>query len=167
VGTLISFEARKGLRRGRRKAAAARPAPSALEWLERGCDAEAEDDTVGAICAYTQALALDPRLAEAHVNLGHRLHELGRLGPAEGHYRLAILSTADHPTAWFNLGVVLEDQDRLAEAAAAYGRALAIDARCADAHHNLGGLLDALGDEHGAVRHLSAYRRLTRRRRAG
>lgn len=168
MGTLISFEKRKAMRRKSRAAAPVRAAatPSAYEWFELGCTGEAEGDNVAAICAYTKALSLDPSLAEAHANLGRVLHLLGRLGPAEGHYRLALVLAPDHPTFWFNLGVVLEDQERHSEAAGAYKNALALDPRCADSHYNLSGLLERIGDDRGALRHLAEHRRLVGRRRA-
>jgi tetratricopeptide (TPR) repeat protein len=43
---------------------------------------------------------------------------------------------------------------------AAYERALALDPHLADAHFNLGVLLDKLGDHSGSLRHMSAYRRV-------
>ena len=40
-----------------------------------------------ALRAYRQAIALDPKLADAHVNLGWLLHEAGNLAQAERAYR--------------------------------------------------------------------------------
>jgi len=70
---------------------------------------------------------------------------------------------------WFNLGVVLEDQGRSAEAIGAYERALAIDSLMADAHYNLARQIELVARKAGdeimlfrAVRHLKQYRELSR-----
>lgn len=134
---------------------------SADDWYQQGCELERSFPDQ-ARRAYGRALAAQPGHEHAHINLGRLLHEAGQLGPAEGHYRLAILcGTQSLP--WFNLGVLLEDTGRLAEARHAYGRALAGAPELADAHYNLAGVLERLGDPMGALRHLSAYRRLTRK----
>jgi len=62
----------------------------------------------------------------------------------------------------FNRGVALDQLERLSEAVASYERSLALDPTLADAHYNLGRLLEQLGDQRGALRHFSAYRRLQR-----
>jgi tetratricopeptide (TPR) repeat protein len=65
------------------------------------------------------------------------------------------------PTALvhFNRATALEDVGRPHQAVAAYERALALDPHLADAHFNLGVLLEKLGDHSGSLRHMSAYRR--------
>ncbi len=135
------------------------PAITADDWFERGVELEliSADD---AVTAYERALELDPRHADAHVNLGRLLHEARRLAQAELHYRAA-LATGPHATAAYNLGIVLEDRQRQKEAVSAYLRALDADPRMADAHYNLSRLYEQLGDEAAAVRHLRAYRSLT------
>ena len=63
------------------------------------------------------------------------------------------------PLVHFNRATALEDVGRPHQAVAAYERALALDPRLADAHYNLGVLLEQLGDHQGSLRHLNAYRR--------
>jgi tetratricopeptide (TPR) repeat protein len=173
VGDLLYFNVgpRLGMRRG----------VAATAWYERGCALEL-GDPVAAIAAYERALAGCPDLADAHCNLGRLLHDDADLASAEGHYRLAICSEPGVALYWFNLGVVLEDQGRNAEAMAAYQQALACghfsageragggpETCIADAHWNLARLLESAGraandDEaiRSAVRHLLAYRSQTR-----
>jgi len=110
--------------------------------------------------AYRRALELDPKHADAHVNLGCLEHEAGRLREAETHYREALEANPDHSIAAFNLGVVLEDSKRFEEACGAYQRALDANADLADAHYNLARVYDRLGHETAALRHLKAYRAL-------
>jgi tetratricopeptide (TPR) repeat protein len=147
----------------RRQAAAARRVEGELdadEWFELGLELEvsAPDD---ARDAYRRTLELDPHHADAHVNLGRLLIELDLAAEAEPHFRAALAERPDHATACYNLGVALEDQGRRADAADAYRRALTAQPRFADAHYNLARLYEAAGKRAAALRHFSAYRRLT------
>ena len=119
-----------------------------------------EEEPADARRAYERALELDPKHADAHVNLGCLEHEAGHLQRAELHYRAALEARAEHAVAAFNLGVVLEDRRRFAEACAAYRRALEADAQLADAHYNLARVLEHLGQEEASLRHLRTYRAL-------
>jgi len=135
-------------------------AMSSEDWFEFGIDLEAaapED----ARDAYRRAVELDPRHADAHVNLGRLLHEKGETRAAESHYRVALEIDSRHPTAAFNLGVVLDDMKRLDAAVAAYRHAIEVDSENADAHFNLAGIYERLGRKAAAIRHLKAYRELT------
>ncbi len=130
-------------------------------WYFLGCEF-AEVEPVRARQAFERALALDPRHADAHLDLGLLEHEAGRLAQAEAHYRAALDARPGEPTAAFDLGVVLEDQGRAEEAESAYRRAVALDANLADGHYNLARLLERRGAPAEAIRHLKEYRRLTR-----
>lgn len=132
---------------------------SAEEWYEIGCELEATD-AERAREAYERALALDPLMADAHVNLGRVLHVAGERGRAEPHYRQAVKLDPDDPTPHFNLGVLFEEVGRKEEAVLAYRQAIVRDPDFADAHCNLGLLLEALGRRQDAFRHLMAARQL-------
>ena len=74
--------------------------------------------------AYERAIAADPALLDAHINLGGLLHEAGRLAKAERVYRDAIEADGSDAVLLYNLGVLLEDMDRKSEAMDAYEAAL-------------------------------------------
>lgn len=138
--------------------------PSGLDaqaWYAWGCDLE--DGAPGqARKAYARALQLDPDHPGANLNLGRLLHEAGDAPSAENHYRRALEARPGDGTALFNLGVALEDQERLDEALLAYARCLATLPDHADAHFNAARILERLGRKAEALRHLAAYRRLSR-----
>jgi DNA-binding transcriptional MerR regulator len=139
---------------------------TAADWYEHGVALE-DDHSQAAIDAYRRALELDPALAEAHLNLGRLLHEAGDLRGAEGQYREVLRLRAEDALAAYNLGVVLQDQQRPQEAVDAYEKALAGDPTMADAHFNLSGVFELLGNKKGAFRHLRTYRTLLGKGRAG
>lgn len=132
------------------------------ELYEIGCDFE-ETDPTHAEAIYRQVLARSAGHADAHVNLGRLLHERGDLVEAEAHYRQALNNRPADPTATFNLGVALEDQGLIEEALRTYERAIVLNAQNADAHYNAARLYEKEGDYGAALRHLRAYRDLTRR----
>lgn len=138
------------------------PALDAEAHYARGRELEA-DQPERAVAAYREALSLDADMACAHADLGRLLHESNDLDGAEHCYRAAARLCPDEPIYWFNLGVILEDTDRDARASIAYRAAVALDSAFADAHFNLAGVFERLGDERANLRHLAAYRRLSRR----
>ncbi len=166
MGDLVSLTAKLEARRG-----CIRATP-AVDHYERGLALEAADQPEAAMAAYRRALAGRPDLADALNNLGRLHHDHTQLGDAESLYRLAICAAASSGGValyWFNLGVVLEDTGRNAEAVGCYERAIELDATLADAHFNLSRQLEQVGrrgdDElvmRRAVRHLKRYRDLVR-----
>jgi tetratricopeptide (TPR) repeat protein len=58
------------------------PQACAQDWLDRALELE-ETDPRAALEAYAQAIGADPKLVDAHVNLGWLLHDAGRLDEAE------------------------------------------------------------------------------------
>jgi len=129
---------------------------SADHHYERGFALE-DTDPQAARAAYEACLNADPRHVEARINLGRLLHLAGRLDEAERIYRAA---REPEPLVLFNLGVLLEDFGREADAIAAYREALALDPQLADAHYNLARLHERAQDPKASLRHLLAYRRL-------
>jgi tetratricopeptide (TPR) repeat protein len=138
----------------------AEPPASAEDWFDRGVALETRDSEA-ALKAYEQAIAVDPGLLKACINLGCLLHETGRFGRAEGVYRDAMRVNGDDPVLFYDLGVLLDDMGRKNEAMEAYRAALREDPRFADCHYNLALLCEGLGKPKDAIQHMAAYRRLT------
>ena len=137
-----------------------RPLRDAQAWFDHGVALESSDSDA-AIAAYERAIATDPALLDARVNLGRLLHEKGRLAHAEEVYRNALVACGSDAVLLYNLGVLLEDLQRHGEALKAYQAALALDARFADGHYNLALLYEALGRRKEAIRHMARYRALS------
>lgn len=125
------------------------------EWYNLGLDLE-EVEPEKAPDAYKQAIRLDPKNADAHVNLG-RLYQLnGDLKHAKRHYELALTARPGHQLAYYNLGTVFDELDEVTKAADFYERAPGIP----DAHYNLARICELKGDEVSALRHMRQYRDL-------
>ena len=125
------------------------------EWYNLGLDLE-EVEPSKAPDAYKQAIRLDPKNADAHVNLG-RLYQLnGDLKHAKRHYELALTARPGHQLAYYNLGTVFDELDETVKAADFYQRAPSIP----DAHYNLARIRELQGDEVSALRHMRQYRDL-------
>lgn len=136
------------------------PDASAESHFADGAALEIED-AAAAVQAYEHAVAADPTLLDAHINLGRLLHERGRHAHAERVYRNAINACGNEPLLLFNLGVLLDDMRRKAEAMQAYEAALHGDPTMADCHYNLALLFKDLQKPKDAIRHMAQYRRLT------
>ena len=98
--------------------------------------------------------------AQDQIDRGYELHEAGKLGEAEAVYRKALDDGGPDALLFFNLGVLLEDLERRAEAAESYQAALQLDPLMADGHYNLALVCEQLGRPQEAIRHMAQYRKL-------
>jgi tetratricopeptide (TPR) repeat protein len=137
----------------------AEPLASAEDWFDQGVALERKDPEA-AIQAYERAVAANPALLDAHVNLGWLLHEAGRFAQAERAYRDAIKAGASDSMLFYNLGVLLHDMGRKNEAIEAYEAALRGNPSLADCHYNLALLYEDLKQPKAAIRHMAQYRKL-------
>ena len=130
------------------------------DWFEQALALETTqpDD---ACTAYRRALQTDPTHVDAYVNLGRLLHERGRLGDADAVYLEGLAQCGPDATLLFNLAVLKEDLRQPQEAIDSYRAALDVDPTLADAHFNLARLFEARGLKREAVRHWSAFRKLS------
>jgi tetratricopeptide (TPR) repeat protein len=106
-----------------------------------------------AIAEYQQALALDPKYALAHYNLGLALEGKDRLDDAIAQYKKALDIDPKYATAHNNLGVALAIKGRLNDAIAKFKQAVALDPKFAEAHINLGNALKGKGRLDDAIAH--------------
>ncbi|WP_426114586.1 tetratricopeptide repeat protein [Massilia sp. PWRC2] len=97
-------------------------------------------DSDGARLAFGQALALQPALPEAHINLGLLLTTLDP-AQAQQHYRAAIALAPERVDGYLHLGAWLAAARRFDEAEHSYRQALLLDPASAPALSNLGVLL--------------------------
>jgi regulator of sirC expression with transglutaminase-like and TPR domain len=91
------------------------------------------------------AIALAPRYAEAHNNLGLALCRLGRLDEALVASQTAVRLQPGAPANLLNQGNILRDLDRTAEALAVTERVCGLSPTLAKAHCNRGNLLQDAG----------------------
>ena len=113
---------------------------------------------------YERALEDDSCLAGAYANLGRLLHEAGRLREAEAVYNRGDKACDEDAVLLYNFALLREDQERWEDAIALYRRALGAEPGMEDAHYNLALLFHSQRREREAVRHFSAYRKLTAER---
>ena len=111
------------------------------EDLARGRFLSLQGRPLEAIAALEHAVAANPRLVQAHVNLVAAYAAAKRFEQAEAAFRAAIALSPDLPEAHYNLGVLRLSQQRSEEAVSAFERAIAANPFYADAHNNLGYLL--------------------------
>ena len=101
----------------------------------------------------------DPR---SQIDRGYDLHEAGRLQEAEAVYRKALEAHGPDALLLYNLGVLLEDMERKAEAMEAYQAALHVRSRrWPTATTTSRCCARSLGRAQEAIRHMAQYRRLT------
>jgi protein O-mannosyl-transferase len=108
---------------------------------------------------FTHALAVTRNNGIAEANLGEALMEKRQLELARPHFEAAVRLSPDLPTAHYNLGVVLQMQNHLEEAAFQYHQAIALFSdpmEAEHAHHNLAILYMELKNPSAALSALNA-----------
>jgi tetratricopeptide (TPR) repeat protein len=104
-----------------------------------------------AITCFHKAIALDPKDAKAHINLGNALRRQGKVEEAIACYHKAIARDPKFAGAHSNLGDALLDQGKVEEAILCFHKAIALDPKFAGAHYNLGNALRAQGKAEDAI----------------
>jgi tetratricopeptide (TPR) repeat protein len=112
-------------------------------------------ETAAAADLIGKAIAVQPAVAEYHLNRGAALDKLGKLDEAVNEYRQALSLKADYAQALSNLGNGLRRQGNLTEAVAVCRRALGLVPGFAEAHHNLGLALQSSGQIDAAIEELT------------
>ncbi len=116
----------------------------AAGYVAAGLSAQSQGRAAAAREDYRQALAHDPNNKFAYFNLGTIESHEGNFGLAEQDYRAALQSDGNFVPALFNLAVRLTTSDP-AQAVSLYQHAIQVEPDNAQAHFNLGFLLESLG----------------------
>src|SRR5262245_54445271 len=90
------------------------------------------------MACFRQAIALDPKLVQAHNNLGTALAEKGQMDEAIACFRTAIELDPKDANAHTNLGLALDGAGKQKEAIEAWGTAVRLDRGLARTHYWLG-----------------------------
>jgi choline-sulfatase len=109
-----------------------------LAWHEQAQALAAGGRLDAALAAEQRALALDPRLVEAHNHLGILYASRGRLPEALASFEKATAVDAHDARAWNNQANVLRELGRSEEARRAYETAARLDPRDPDPRNGLG-----------------------------
>jgi tetratricopeptide (TPR) repeat protein len=112
-----------------------------LPLLARAKTADAAGRLDEAVKLHQQALELDPRQEQTHINLISLYGRMKLYDRAQAHYRSAVALNPNRDEAHYNYAVLLTVLRRLPEAVAAYKRALELNPTNAEAHNNLAYLL--------------------------
>ena len=119
--------------------------------LRRGVSLSAAGDVAGAIEAHTTALARDPSLLQAHVNLVGLYGRAREWTKAEEHYRAAVAKGVNNAELHYDYAVILGLQGQWDEAEAAYRKALDVNPLHPQSRNNLGQILERRRDFDGAL----------------
>lgn len=104
-----------------------------------------------AMALWLRALAIDPRFADAHVNVANAAFDAGRLDEARAHYEAALASDARNVAALANLGALALGERRYAQACDSLERATTLAPGAVDAWVNLGRALAECGYAQRAI----------------
>jgi tetratricopeptide (TPR) repeat protein len=121
---------------------------------------EEQGKTQEAVAHYQSILALDSFHAPACINLGTIQYNQRQFIEAESLYRRATVADPKYALAFFDLGNVLDELQRLPEAIVAYGTAIRLVPHYGDAHYNVALAYERVGDRRAALRHWTAYIKL-------
>jgi rhomboid protease GluP len=130
---------------------------TASQLVNHGVELARAGDNAGAAVSYRRAIALEPRDAIAHYDLGLALTRLKEYPDAIVHLNRAVELAPEEDYgaalagAYINHGVALASAKQHREAIAAYRAALALDAAHPQAHYNLALSLDQLGERSAAI----------------
>lgn len=116
--------------------------------------------TEEALAAYRRALAIDPYLVPALINLANIHYARHEVAEAQALYERAIALEPDVFEAHFNLGNIFHDLGRYVRAQQCYRDAIRLNPAYAEAHFYLAVTLEKNGQSADARPHWHTYQRL-------
>jgi cytochrome c-type biogenesis protein CcmH/NrfG len=142
---------------------AAGPLSAAEQYFLMGSmlDDGSPEQRAEAADAYRRALADDPDLVAAIINLANISYARDELVEARRLYEKAIALDPTYFEAHFNLGNIHHDHGSYGDAQASYRTALTLNPDYADAHFYLAVTLEKIGRSGEARTHWRAYQRLS------
>lgn len=120
-------------------------AGKANELLKQGIALGERGDLAGAIATHLEAVAADPELLQAHINLIILYGRSGNMEGAATSYANAIALEENSAEANYNYGVALFMKERYDEAQQSFQKALSIDPAYALAHNYSGQISELHG----------------------
>jgi len=126
--------------------------------LNLGTSLLASGDVAGAIRAFREAAAAEPKDAAAHNKLALALQRAGQTDEALAEFRRAMALAQNRyqrEAAFLGAGVVLAGKGQLREADAVFGQGIAAVPDSFILHSTRAGVLSQLGDERGAAQSLA------------
>lgn len=131
-----------------------------VEFLFKAAMAQEAAAPEAAKQLYHQLLKEYPSHAAANINLGTIYYNQHDYGKAEMYYRLAIVADCGYSLAHFDLGNVLDETGRSAEAIEQYLVALKLAPTYADVHYNIALCYEKRQEYRKALKHWRAYMKL-------
>lgn len=134
------------------------PERNAEDWFALALQYETDRSTwAEAMDAYEHALAINPRLGDALINLGTLYYEQGDFEGAAAQFRRAVELDPENALAQFNLGSLLDELGQLEAARQHLRQAVRFDPGYADSHYNLAFVCEKLGAFAEARQHWQRY----------
>jgi tetratricopeptide (TPR) repeat protein len=118
---------------------------TATYQVQMGIALEQQGQLEASAAAHEKALAIDPQLIQAHINLVELYGRLGQFDKAEEHYLAAARLNPNSAENYYNYGVLNLSAEKFDQAETAFRKTLEIDPHYAGAHNNLGYLLERQG----------------------
>ncbi len=119
------------------QAPAAGSRTKAAPLFNEGVKLQQQRNPLGAIAAYSKAVATDPSFAAAHYNLAIAYRETGQLEKALDHYEYALLADPKYTDARYNYALLLQQQGYTEDAARQFEEILKTHPKDAGLHLSL------------------------------
>jgi tetratricopeptide (TPR) repeat protein len=120
---------------------------------------EERNDPEGAIAEYRHLLELDPRDADAMVNLGNVYYGIGKVEKARQWYLEALMMDPEHVEGNYNFANLLDEQGEVQTAILFYLRSIRNETTFADAYFNVAVCFHKLGKFDEAKTYFKSYLR--------